>query len=132
MKRITDKSDLSLVEEQARDLKMIQRVLNAGFRDIFKMKVVDGKEVIVGLKETAKIGDIDKLLRLKYFLAGEPDSRSETRIKGEVNQVVSAVIAIITRHVKDQRVRNSIADELLGLVDFKGDSRGTSESRLPH
>ncbi len=132
MKRITDKVDEKIVIDATKDIEIVQRVLNAAFRDIFKIEKKNGKDVIVGLNEAAKIGDIDKLLRLKYFLSGEPDSRNEIRIKGEVNQVISAVISIISKHVKDQSVKNLIADELVSLVDLKGDSGGSKESGFTH
>ena len=132
MKRITDKGDEKIADQLTADVNIVQRVLNAAARDMFKIEKKDGKDVIVGLKKPANVTDFDKLLRLKYFLSGEPDSRTETRLKGDVNQVISSVIAIIMKHVKDQRVRNSIADELIGLTNKDGDSRGAEESSLPN
>ena len=132
LKRITDAVDKKTIDHAAKDLELVQRILNTATNELFKTEEKNGKIVIVGMKEAPRIADIDKLLRLKYFLSGEPDSRSETRIKGDVNRVVTAVIAIITRHVKDQVVKNLIADELVSLINVDGDIGGPEKSRLTH
>lgn len=132
LKRMNDKADFDRAKEQVEDFKMISTVIRAAGRDLFRVEKKKGKVVIVGLKNDPTIADMDKLLRLKYFLAGEPDSRAEIKMNGEITRVIQATIQAVSKFVKDQETRNKIADELVSVINCGEGQSGAQESALPH
>lgn len=132
MKKVTDKQDFDRAAEQVKDLEMISTVIRAAGRDLFRVEQRNGRDVIVGLKNDPTLLDMDKLLRLKYFLAGEPDSRSEIRVNAEASRVVQAVIAAVSKYVSDQKTRNLIADELIRIINSGESERGFTKPPLSH
>ena len=71
---------------------------------------------------------IDKLARLKYFLAGEPDSRAEIVMTEQTETVINTLIDVVQKVVKDQKTRNEIADGLIAAFNGGEGSRGAQGS----
>lgn len=128
-KKIQEQADFDLAKEQSEDMKKVRTIVNASFQDLFRL---DKNNRIIGLKQAVTMGEIEKMIRLKYFLGGEPDSRSEIKVKGEIDRVIQAVIATVTKFVKDQPTRTKIANELDRLLNREGDSGRAEGAGLLH
>ena len=123
---ITEKIDTGVAEQRAKDLQKISVIVSATYAKLLTRDDT-GKEQLTA---TPSLTDLDRLLRLKCFLAGEPDSRVEHRMQGEVARVVSALTEAVAKIVKDQKVKNQIANELNRILDRKNGERAPDGSAL--
>lgn len=114
LSRLQEKMDFDRAKEQIADVKAIKGLFARAYQDLFE---TDKSGKIKKLKNDPTIMDLDRLLRLKYFLAGEPDSRVEHLMKGQIVIVVEGLIGAVAKFVKDQKTRNLIADELQRVID---------------
>ena len=117
--------DFDRAKEQTADLKLVKSLISQVYRDLFK---IDDAGNVISLNSRPSIGDLDKLERLKYFLAGEPDSRSEIIMTEQNEKVINALIDVVQKVVKDQETRNKIADGLIAAFNSGESSRGAPGS----
>jgi hypothetical protein len=68
--------------------------------------------------------DADKLLRLKQFMCGDPDSRMEItgEVKTQITLVVQRVIDAIRNHVSDAPTRRLVCGELEAILESQADA----------
>ena len=124
---ITEKIDTGVAEQRAKDLQKISVIVTATYA---KLRTKDEKTGEEEITATPSLTDLDRLLRLKCFLAGEPDSRVEHRMQGEVARVVSALTEAVAKIVKDQKVKNQIANELNSILNRKNGERAPDGASL--
>lgn len=84
--KLAKRNDESIVERQARNLKIIRDAIQGYLDSIWGLKEVEcphckKKYEIQIIKTKPGYTDIDKLIRLESFLLGEPESRGEHIIR---------------------------------------------------
>jgi len=105
---LEDRTDFSIVEEKVYHLEQIQVFLFKARQDFEKGKL-----------KCRNISDVDKLIRLQIFLAGE-SSENNTVTSESIDLVINFILLIITKYVKDQETLRKITQELHeGIQDSK-------------
>ena len=107
-RNLEDRSDFSIVEEKSHHLKQTQVFLFKARQDFEKGKL-----------KCKNISDVDKLIRLQLFLAGEP-CENNAATSGSMDLVINFILHTITKYVKDQEILRKITQRLHeGIQDSK-------------
>ena len=123
--KMLKKQDFDRAKEQEQDLRLVGSLISQTYKDLFEFDK-DGKAI--GLRNDPNLHDFDKLIRLKHFLGGAPDSRTEIQMTADTQVVVQKLIEVVQEFVKDQETRNKIADGLFAAFHSADDSRGAQGS----
>lgn len=117
--------DFDRAKEQVKDLKLVGTLISQAYKDLFEF---DKNNKILGLKNDPNLNDFDKLVRLKHFLGGAPDSRTEIQMTAQTQAVVQKLIEVVQEFVTDQETRNKIADGLFAAFNSADGSQGAKSS----
>lgn len=123
--KMQQSQDFDRAKEQGKDLKLIGTLISQAYKDLFEF---DEKGNAIKLKNDPNIQDFDKLIRLKHFLGGAPDSRTEIQMTAQTQVVVQKLIQVVQEFVKDPETRNKIADALFVAFYSADGSRGAQSS----
>ena len=123
--KMQDAQDFDRAKEQVEDLRLVGSLISQAYEDLFEF---DEKGKAIKLKNDPNIQDFDKLIRLKHFLGGAPDSRTEIQMTAQTQVVVQKLIQVVQEFVKDQETRNKIADALFVAFYSADGSQGTQGS----
>ena len=123
--KMQEAQDFDRAKEQVKDLELVGTLISQAYRDLLSF---DENGKAIGLKNDPNLHDFDKLIRLKHFLGGASDSRTEIQMTAQTQVVVQKLIEVVQEFVKDQETRNKIADGLFAAFNSADGSKGAQGS----
>jgi len=103
---LMEKSATSIAEEKRKDLETVTKLIDLIVQELV---IFNEKGEIVGLKKEPTITDLEKIIKLKYYLLGEPD----TKVKVEKLELSPQEIRDLALLILDTYGKDSFTEDIL-------------------